>query len=177
MLYFPFLIILLVLACACVSQSATTSSNYTLLENRPEIQNESISPTTTAVPSVITAPGGIPDTKNTSSSIPVTISPNMTLSQNAGSIRTRETISPNAEFEPGSVLVIYKSELSARQRDTISSELNKQIGGVLFDTLAFKSTQLIHLPSNVSVTAAVYFYEQNSSVDYAQPNYIYHVAI
>jgi len=75
------------------------------------------------------------------------------------------------------VLVKYNSSLSNRSFIRISNALNREIGGSSIDASVhgMPYVQLIQLPPDISVDAAVEFYEKNESVEYAQPNIIYYL--
>ena len=113
------------------------------------------------------------------------ISPDKTTGISINSPTAATTFPPEAEYAPGEVLVVYKYQpnLTTAQGQQITAELNGKIGGIVIDTMKmkidpinYKRIQLIRLPSNVSVQDAVTFYQQNASVEYAQPNYIYYLA-
>ncbi len=90
------------------------------------------------------------------------------------------SISPtlNRSYLPDRVLVQYKADTLSAMEDVsqIAATLNANIQAtVLADesTLGLSGIQLVKIPNDTTVDAAILFYSNNSNVAYAQPDYIY----
>jgi hypothetical protein len=174
LLYINIIFIFLILSGGCVLKPSGNISSDNVSETPVGIQNPTFIPAENApvVSTQTTRPQLV--VTNTSFDIP---------KQGPSPVSRGETISPYAEYEKGVVIVVYVSNISTTaQRERISAQLNKEIGGIVIENTKFKldrinynPVQMIRLPDTISVPEAVAYYERNSSIDYAQPNYVYRI--
>jgi subtilisin family serine protease/C1A family cysteine protease len=80
---------------------------------------------------------------------------------------------------PDRVIVKYQISpvASAQEIQTIAAAANSPIGATALsdeDTLGISGLQVVQLPENMTVSDAISRYEQNTNVEYAQPDYLYH---
>ncbi len=80
---------------------------------------------------------------------------------------------PDQVFSDGEILVKIKTDVDANEFLSKNQETGAKIVKDFFAT----GWQLVRLPENLTVTDAVAQYQSLNSVEFAQPNYIYHVAL
>src|ERR1043166_4828355 len=76
-----------------------------------------------------------------------------------------------ASFVPGELLVKY----SPANKAIRSRAANRAIGATVLEDLGTLGWQRVQLPSNLSVDQAAKLFRQESGVEYAQPNFYYHL--
>ncbi len=85
--------------------------------------------------------------------------------------------SNNSEYVPSQLIVCFNPALfaSKQELDSISSQLHAEYNATLLENstkLGIPGAQLIRLSSNSTVEEAIEWYEGNSSVLFAEPNFI-----
>nr|WP_319578612.1 S8 family serine peptidase [uncultured Methanospirillum sp.] len=132
-------------------------------------------------------------TANNSSSVSAMANASYNI-QSANSIHYRQTanqISPsnqtqlvsksptlNRSYVPDRVLVQYKTDTISAMGGVsqVSATLNADIQATILadeSTLGLSGIQLVKIPNDTTVDAAIQYYTNNSNVAYAQPDYIY----
>jgi hypothetical protein len=75
------------------------------------------------------------------------------------------------QYVPGEVIVKFKNTTNLQ----IKSQSIAAIGHTMLKNLGSTSIVHIKLKENESVEHAIHAYKNNPNVEYAQPNYIYHI--
>lgn len=77
-----------------------------------------------------------------------------------------------AEYVPGEVLVKFKDQ----SRNSTITSLHFNIGSIKKKIIKELNVHRVKLTETMTVEEAIQYYEQDPNVEYAEPNYIFHVA-